>query len=130
MPYDDNKSKKEVVFHVWDEFMLILDIAIMIHSDNEVLLEIKSIQIERKERWQQFYERKIWMPILENIKSDPNMDVLVALLLKWEQLVIESYLYLQEARKKGGTLGHKIGPIWSFQKKEKERYMELLLKIG
>jgi hypothetical protein len=68
------------------------------------------------------------MPVLENIKSDPNMDVLVALLLKWEELVIESYLYLQEARKMGGTAGHKIGPIWSFHKKEKEKYLELLLK--
>lgn len=129
MLYSDNTSKKEVVFHVWDEFMLMLDIAIMIQSHNQVLLEIKSTQIERKERWQQFYERKIWIPIVENIKSDPNIDILVALLLKWEQLVLESYLYLQEARKRGGTLGHKIGPIWSFQKKEKEKYTELLLKV-
>lgn len=129
MLYINNTSKKEVVFHVWDEFMLMLDITIMIDCDNQVLLEIKSNQTERKERWQKFYERQIWIPIVENIKSDPNMDILVALLLKWEQLVIESYLYLQEARKRGGTLGHKIGPIWSFQKKEKEKYTELLLKV-
>ena len=29
--------------------------------------------------------------------------------------------YLQQARKSGGTLGHKIGPIWSFHKREKEK---------
>ena len=129
MSYAVNTSKKEVVFHVWDEFMLLLDIAIMIIPNDEKLLEIKSVQFEKKKRWEWFYERKIWIPVLENIKSDPNMDVLVALLLKWEELVIESYLYLQEARAKGGTLGHKIGPIWSFHKKEKEKYGELLLKI-
>lgn len=129
MSYAVKPSKKEVVFHVWDEFMLILDIAIMIRPDDETLLEIKSVQFEKKKRWQHFYERKIWVPVLENIKSDPNMDVLVALLLKWEELVIESFLYLQEARAKGGTLGHKVGPIWTFQKNEKERYGELLLKI-
>lgn len=129
MSYAVKPSKKEVVFHIWDEFMLILDIAIMIQPENKILLEIKTVQIERKKRWQHFYERKIWVPVLENIKSDPNMDVLVALLLKWEELVIESFLYLQEARAKGGTLGHKIGPIWTFQKNEKERYGELLLKI-
>lgn len=129
MSYAVKPSKKEVVFHIWDEFMLILDIAIMIQPKNKILLEIKSVQIEKKKRWQQFDERKIWIPVLENIKSDPNMDVLVALLLKWEELVLESYLYLQEARKMGGTIGHKIGPIWSFHKKEKEKYTELLLKI-
>lgn len=129
MSYAVNTSKKEVVFHIWDEFMLILDIAIMIQPENKILLELKSVQIERKKRWQQLHERKIWIPVLENIKSNPNMDVLVALLLKWEELVIESYLYLQEARKMGGTLGHKIGPIWSFHKNEKEKYGELLLKL-
>jgi hypothetical protein len=129
MPYNTNASKKEVVFHVWDEFMLILDLAIMILPYTEKLLEIKSAQLEKKRRWEKFYERKIWIPVLKNFKSDPNMDLLVALILKWEELVIESFLYLQEARKMGGTQGHKIGPIWSFQKKEKEKYSELLLKI-
>lgn len=129
MSYAVNTSKKEVVFHIWDEFMLILDIAIMIRPNDETLLEIKLVQFEKKKKWQHFYERKIWMPAKENIKSDPNMDVLVALLLKWEELVLESYLYLQEARKMGGTVGHKIGPIWSFHKKEKEKYTELLLRI-
>ena len=39
MPYSTDASKKEVVFHVWDEFMLILDIAIMILPNDEKLLE-------------------------------------------------------------------------------------------
>jgi len=29
----------------------------------------------------------------------------------------------------GGTLGHKVGPIWSFQKSAKERYQEEILKL-
>lgn len=129
MPYTLNTSKKEVVFHVWDEFMLMLDLAIMIESDNETLVEIKSVQIPKKNKAQYYNRRKIWMPVLENIKSDPNMDILVALFLKWEELVLESYLYLQEIRKMGGTESHRVVPIWAFQKKEKEKYVELLLKI-
>ena len=124
-----NTSKKEVVFHVWDEYMLILDLAIIITPNNEMLLEIKAVQFEKKKRWENFYERKIWIPVLENIELDPDMDIVMALILKWEELVLESFLYLQEAIKMGGIMGHKIGPIWSFHKKEKEKYTALLLRI-
>jgi hypothetical protein len=41
-------QKKEVASHVWDEFMLILDIAIIIKPNDEKLLEIKSSQIINK----------------------------------------------------------------------------------
>ena len=50
--------------------------------------------------------------------------------MKWEELVVESYFYLQQARKMGGTMGHKIGPIWSFHKKEKEKFENTILKIN
>ncbi|EAZ95082.1 hypothetical protein FBBAL38_08844 [Flavobacteria bacterium BAL38] len=29
----------------------------------------------------------------------------------------------------GGTLGHKVGPIWSFQKCTKEKYKGKILKL-
>jgi hypothetical protein len=63
------------------------------------------------------------------LKIDPS-NILKSLILKWEELVIESYFYLQQARKSGGTLGHKIGPIWSFHKREKEKYENMILKLN
>jgi hypothetical protein len=30
----------------------------------------------------------------------------------------------------GGTMGHKIGPIWTFHKKEKEKFENTILKIN
>jgi hypothetical protein len=30
----------------------------------------------------------------------------------------------------GGTLGHKIGPIWSFHKMEKDKYEKTILNIN
>jgi hypothetical protein len=93
-------------------------------------MEIMKTQLSKKESWELFYERKEWNPINEiELKIDPS-NILKSLILKWEELVIESYFYLQQARKLGGTLGHKIGPIWSFHKREKEKYENMILKLN
>jgi hypothetical protein len=73
--------------------------------------------------------RENWTPVLQNLTFDPNNNLVKELIMKWEEIVIESFLYLQEARKRGGTLGHKIGPICSFHKQEKAKYAEMLLQL-
>ncbi len=121
-------EKKEDVFRTWDQLMLLLETTKLISFNNPILLEIELIQSEKKKRWEQFYERKTWEPVLDSITSECANEIHIELLLKWEELVIHSFLYLQEARKRGGTIGHKVGPIWSFQKEQKLKYAELLLK--
>lgn len=121
-------EKKEDVFRTWDQFMLLLETTKLISFNNPILHEIERIQSEKKERLEQSHERKTWEPVLASMTSERTNDIHIELLLKWEELVIQSFLYLQEARKRGGTLGHKIGPLWTFQKEQKEKYAELLLK--
>jgi hypothetical protein len=121
---------KEKVFKTWDELYFLLELTNSKTNDKEVIMEIMKTQLSKKESWELFYERKEWNPINEiELKIDPS-NILKSLILKWEELVIESYFYLQQARKLGGTLGHKIGPIWSFHKREKEKYENMILKLN
>ena len=121
---------KEKVFKTWDELYFLLELTSSKTNDKEVIMEIMKTQLSKKESWELFYERKEWNPINEiELKIDPS-NILKSLILKWEELVIESYFYLQQARKLGGTLGHKIGPIWSFHKREKEKYENIILKLN
>ena len=121
---------KEKVFKTWDELYFLLELTSSKTNDKEVIMEIMKTQLSKKESWELFYERKEWISINEiELKIDPS-NILKSLILKWEELVIESYFYLQHARKSGGTLGHKIGPIWSFHKREKEKYENIILKLN
>ena len=121
---------KEKVFKTWDELYFLLELTRSKTNDKEVIMEIMKTQLSKKESWELFYERKEWNSINEiELKIDPS-NILKSLILKWEEFVIESYFYLQQARKSGGTLGHKIGPIWSFHKREKEKYENIILKLN
>lgn len=127
------KAHKEEVFRLWDELMLLLEIIDLTTFDNEkireIINEIHSVLSLKKERWEDSHQRENWTPVLQNFTFDPTNNLIKELIMKWEEIVIESFLYLQEARKRGGTLGHKIGPIWSFHKQEKEKYAEMLLQL-
>ena len=121
---------KEKVFKTWDELYFLLELTSSKTNDKEVIMEIMKTQLSKKESWELFYERKEWHPINESQLQTNSTNILKTLILKWEELVIESYFYLQQARKSGGTLGHKIGPIWSFHKREKEKYENIILKLN
>ena len=121
---------KEKVFKTWDELYFLLELTNSKTNDKEVIMEIMKTQLSKKESWELFYERKEWNPINESQLQTNSINILKSLILKWEELVIESYFYLQQARKSGGTLGHKIGPIWSFHKMEKEKYENIILKLN
>lgn len=121
---------KEKVFKTWDELYFLLELTSSKTNNNEVIIEIMKTQLSKKESWELFYERKEWHPINESELQTNSSNILKSLILKWEELVIESYFYLQQARKSGGTLGHKIGPIWTFHKREKEKYENIILKLN
>jgi len=127
------KARKEEVFRLWDELMLLLEIIDLTTFDDyktkEIINEIHSVLSLKKQRYEDSHQRENWTPVLQNFTFDPNNNLVKELIMKWEEIVIESYLYLQEARKRGGTLGHKIGPLWSFHKQEKAKYAEMLLQL-
>jgi hypothetical protein len=122
-------SNKEAVFKAWDELIFLIEYIETLTEHKEIIREIKEIQLQKKEKWEIYYERKEWNAINCNLLKSKDRIITKKLILKWEELIVESYFYLQQARKMGGTLGHKIGPIWSFHKKEKEKFENTILKI-
>jgi hypothetical protein len=124
-----NKDTRERTFHLWDEYMYYLDLLSQKHPTKEFLKELIQIQLERKNRAEVFHERSE-KSRLNFIDVPHNIDQLEKIvILKWETLVIEAFFYLQEARIMGGTLGHKVGPIWRAQKTTKEKYEGEILKL-
>jgi hypothetical protein len=122
-------NTKDNIFEAWDELIFLLEYLKSIVEDKEIINGIIATQLLKKETWELFYERKVWNVIESQQLISNNYKVTKTLILKWEELIIESFFYLQQARKSGGTLGHKIGPIWSFHKREKEKYENIILKL-
>jgi hypothetical protein len=124
-----NKDTRERTFHLWDEYMYYLDLLSQKHPTKEFLKGLIQLQLERKNRAEVFHERSE-KPRLNLEKKSIDIDQLEKIvILKWETLVIEAYFYLQEARIMGGTLGHKVGPIWISQQSTKEIYQKEILKL-
>ena len=123
-------SNKEAVFKAWDELIFLIEYIEKLTEDKEIIREIKDIQLQKKEKWEVYYVRKKWNAINYNLLISEDRIITKKLILKWEELVVESYFYLQQARKMGGKMGHKIGPIWTFHKKEKVKFENTILKIN
>jgi hypothetical protein len=124
-----NNETKERTFHLWDEYMYYLDLLSQKYPTKEFIKALIQIQLERKNRAEIFHERSE-KPRLNLEKKSKDMDKIEKIVtLAWEKLIIEAFYYLQEARIMGGTLGHKVGPIWSFQKSVKEKYEGEILKL-
>jgi hypothetical protein len=124
-----NNDTKERIFHLWDEYIYYLNLLSQKHPKKEFIKALIQIQLERKNRAEVFHERSE-KPRLNLEKKSTDMDQIEKIvILAWETLIIEAFFYLQEARIMGGTLGHKAGPIWSFQKSTKEKYKGEILKL-
>lgn len=77
------------------------------YSDSEIIKELLKIQSEKKLKSEQLYSRESSNDALKiNLKIDGH--ILKSLIIKWEELEIDAYLYLQEARARGGTLVIKL----------------------
>lgn len=123
-------NTKEAIFKAWDELIFLIEYLETITEQKEIIRELKETQLLKKEKWETFYERKIWNEIdFQQLISDDSM-VTKTLILKWEEIIIESFYYLQFARRMGGTMGHKVGPIWTFHKVQKEKYEKTILNIN
>jgi hypothetical protein len=124
-----NNETKERTFLLWDEYMYYLDLLSQKYPTKEFIKELIQIQLERKNRAEIFHERSE-IPGLNLEKKSTDMNQIEKIvILAWETLIIEAFFYLQEARVMGGTLGHKVGPLWSFQVSAKEKYKGEILKL-
>lgn len=52
------QSNKEDVFKAWDELIFLIEYIEKLTEDKEIIREIKDIQLQKKEKWEVYYERK------------------------------------------------------------------------
>jgi hypothetical protein len=123
-------TKKESTFHLWDEYHYLLELLQTKYPDNTLICELLQLQIEKKCRAEVFQERKEKPRLYHKVINLENIELEKEVILKWEEFIIEAFCFLQEARIWGGTYGHKVGPIWSFQKSTKEKYEGEILKLN
>ncbi len=126
----DKQNTKEVMFQIWDELIFLLEELYKKQPDDDIkdLIDLQREKLISKEI---SHSRLLKIPInINNSLLDSTLDnIEKSVILKWEELVIQSYFYLQESRIHGGTLGHKAGPVWFFQRETKEKYKENILKL-
>ena len=124
-----NNETKERTFHLWDEYIYYLNLLSQKHPKKEFIKALIQIQLERKNRAEIFHERSEKYRLNLEKKSTDMDQIEKIVILAWENLIIEAFYYLQEARIMGGTLGHKVGPIWISQQSTKEIYQKEILKL-
>ena len=124
------KTKKESTFHIWDEYVYLLKLLKTKYPENNLICELLQLQIEKKSRSEVFQERKEKSRLHYEVNNLENIDLEKEVILKWEEFIIEAFYFLQEARMMDGTYGHKVGPIWSFQKSIKEKYEWEILRLN
>jgi hypothetical protein len=122
-------TKKESTFHLWDEYLYLLELLQTKYPENTLICELLQLQIEKKCWAEVFQERKEKPRLHHEINNLENIDLEKEVILKWEEFIIEAFYFLQEARIWGGTYGHKVGPIWYSQKSIKEKYEWEILKL-
>lgn len=122
-------TKKESTFHLWDEYLYLLELLLTKYPENDLIRELLQLQIEKKSRAEVSQERKEKSRLHFEVINLMNKNLEKEVILKWEEFIIEAFCFLQEARIMGGTLGHKVGPIWSFQVSAKEKYEWEILRL-
>ena len=126
----DKKNTKEIMFQIWDELIFLLEKLHIQQPNNELIKELLVLQKKELKQKEISHSRLLKLPIdTNNLFNETTNNIQKSIILKWEELVIESYFYLQEARICGGTFGHKVGPLWLFQIKTKGKYQEDILRL-
>lgn len=116
------KDYKEETFTSWFELIALLEcLALTKVEVNEILNLVK----ERYQRQKMFQEINVDIYIKdEEIFYSDNLYA--ELIHKWLEAIVYSYKFLQYARNRGGTYGHKVGPIWLFLKDTYKIYEKFL----
>ena len=61
-------NRKEQVFKTWDEFILILELTVLIYSDSEIIKKVLRIQSEKKLKTEQSHTGNSSNDAFKNIK--------------------------------------------------------------
>ena len=116
---------KYETFKSWSELLILLKVQTL---TNELLVEIVKIHKEKFKRQSNLQELHKQINIEESdifIGTNNNLEIIY----KWQETIFFSYKFLQYARSRGGTYGHKVGCLWKFLSDNFEENQKILTTL-
>jgi len=111
-------------FKAWSELLILLEVQAL---TNEAFVEIFKAHQERFARQSKLQEFNKQIKA-EELDIFIGTDTYLELQYKWQEAIFYSYKFLQYARSRGGTYGHKVGGLWNFLSVNFDQN-QLILKI-
>ena len=116
------KDYKEETFTAWFELIALIEyLALTKEEFKEILAILKGKYLREKKL--QDVKMHIYVKDEEIFDTDNTYNELIH---KWLEAIVYADKFLQFARSRGGTYGHKVGPIWVFLNKNYKTYEEFL----
>ena len=116
------KDYKEETFTSWYELIALLEyLALTKVEFQEILTVLKDNYIQKHAS--HGFKMKIKIKDVEIFDTD---NTYAEIIHKWLEAIVYAYKFLQYARSRGGTYGHRVGPIWYFLKENYKKYESFL----
>lgn len=112
------KSYKEETFTSWYELITLIEYLALTVTEFEPILKLLKERYNRQIVFQD-------VPVSISVKEFEIFDTdntYAEVIHKWLETIVYAYKFLQYARSRGGTYGHKVGPIWYFLKDNYKNY--------
>lgn len=112
-------------FKSWKELIILLEINAL---TNDVFIELYHLHKKK------FIAQSHLQDFKQQIKNE-DLSIFIGdnsyleVIYKWSETIIYAYKFLQYARNKGGTYGHRVGCLWHFLATNYEENQTLLCQL-
>lgn len=118
-------SYKEETFKAWTELLLLLEYSTLVKDE---LVEVYTLQKQKYCSQRALQECKTSFHF-EDMHVFIDSNIYREIRYKWQEAIINAYKFLQYARSRGGTYGHKVGSLYAFLTTNFEAHQLQLLEL-
>lgn len=119
------KSYKEETFKSWSELLLLLEYSTLFTDDLEEIYVLHKTKYSSQKGLQDFKSEILFKDLEVLIDGNIYREINY----KWQESIVNAYKFLQYAKSRGGTYGHKVGCLLFFLKTNLEVNQLKLLKL-
>jgi hypothetical protein len=109
-------------FKCWTELLILLEVNALANESIQDLCLLHRAKFKAQVQLQDF-NKQIKPQELDIFNGTNNA---LEIVYKWQETIIFAYKFLQYARNRGGTYGHKVGCLWHFLATNYEESLALL----
>ena len=119
------KTYKEETFKTWDELLLLLEYVALVANELEEIYTFQKQNYTIQKRMQACDK----LFLFEDMEVFIDSNIYREIRQKWLEVINNAYKFLQYARSCGGTYGHRVGSLYTFQTKNFEDHKDMLLEL-